>query len=489
MNTALWWIRRDLRLSDNQALDSALQQAAVVIPVFILDPALLASPYNSSKRLAFLLEGLRTLESDLRSRGSRLIVRQGDPQQELHILCMESGATAIFAEADVSPYARRRDARIQQSLPLTLTPGLTVHPPQSLHKVDGAPYTVFTPFSRFWRSRPFPPPPLPAPQRLPSVPDLVSLPVPVAPAHPADSPFPAGEAEAQRRLAAFAESSIWGYAEGRNRMDWDGASGGKIGGTSGGTSRGTSRGTSLLSPYLRFGMLSARQAAWAAQRSAESAGSAEARQGASTWLNELIWREFYITILYYFPQARRAAFRPAFRCMNWLDDAQGFAAWAEGRTGYPVVDAAMRQLQQTGWMHNRARMIAASFLCKDLLLDWRLGERHFMQHLLDGDPAANNGGWQWVAGSGTDAAPYYRIFNPSLQAQKFDPQGAYVRRWLPELAGVPAALIHTPWQMPLEVQHKAGCLIGRDYPSPIVDHAFARQRALAAYQNLSHPPS
>ncbi len=199
-------------------------------------------------------------------------------------------------------------------------------------------------------------------------------------------------------------------------------------------------------------------------------------------MNELVWREFYSAILYHFPYVRQMAFRPAMRQISWRNDPADFAAWAAGRTGYPVVDAAMRQLNTTGWMHNRARMIVASFLTKDLLVDWRWGERYFMQQLLDGDPAANNGGWQWTAGTGTDAAPYFRVFNPVLQGIKFDPQGAYVRRWTPELAAVPDEFIHTPWKMPVELQRSAGCIIGKDYPAPIVDHAAARQRVLAAYR-------
>jgi deoxyribodipyrimidine photo-lyase len=199
-------------------------------------------------------------------------------------------------------------------------------------------------------------------------------------------------------------------------------------------------------------------------------------------LNELIWREFYQSILCHFPAVLETAFKPALRNIPWRDASEDLQAWQSGLSGYPVVDAAMRQLNTTGWMHNRARMIVASFLTKDLLIDWRLGERYFMQRLLDGDPAANNGGWQWAAGTGTDAAPYFRVFNPILQGKKFDPQGVYVRRWVPELAAVPGAFIHIPWEMPAEVQRQVRCRIGKDYPAPVVDHAFARQRALAAYR-------
>jgi deoxyribodipyrimidine photo-lyase len=462
METAIWWIRRDLRLSDNQALAAALHQAEVVIPVFILDPKLLESPLVSQQRLAFLFDGLRLLDLELHSRGSKLIVRKGEPLQMLHTLLSETKAEGVFAEADISPYARERDARVMLELPLRLTPGVTVHPVDKLLKPDGSPYIIFTPFSRMWHSLSFPGKPLPVPERLYNLPDLTSSGLPDLPKYSLNTIFPAGEIEAQHRLAKFIDLFIDRYAEDRNRMD--------LGGTSG------------LSPYLHFGMLSARQAAWAAHEADELAIDTKAQQGAETWLNELIWREFYAAILYHFPYVRQTAFRPDLRNIPWRDDLDGFNAWVEGRTGYPVVDAAMRQLNTTGWMHNRARMVAASFLTKDLMIDWRQGERYFMQHLLDGDPAANNGGWQWTAGTGTDAAPYFRVFNPVLQGKKFDPQGAYVRDWVPELSRVSNAFIHTPWEMPTSIQAQVGCEIGKNYPAPIVDHAMARQRVLATYR-------
>jgi deoxyribodipyrimidine photo-lyase len=275
--------------------------------------------------------------------------------------------------------------------------------------------------------------------------------------------FPPGEREALRRLEAFTageEAPIYRYVQDRNRLDLDG--------------------TSMLSPYLRFGMLSPRQAALAARHAAENAPDIPSRKGAETWLNELIWRDFYLHILHHYPQVQRSNFR--LQGVRWVEDPQGFQAWCQGRTGYPVVDACMRQLSATGWMHNRGRMIVASFLTKDLLIDWRQGEGFFMQHLLDGDPASNNGGWQWTAGTGTDAAPYFRIFNPVLQSMKFDPEGVFIRRWLPELSRVSEDFIHEPWKMPLSAQQQAGCFIGKDYPHPIIDHAWARQRTLDAYE-------
>lgn len=462
MSTAIWWIRRDVRLGDNQALAAALSQAEVVIPVFILDPKLQNSQYTSQQRLAFLFDGLRSLDIALHEHGSTLIIRKGDPLEQLQSLYSETQAERIFAEADTSPYAKRRDAGVMRQLPLTLTPGSTAHPLENLHKPDGKPYTVFTPFGRMWRSLPFPGRPLPAPEWLSPLPPIPSQGVPEAPKYSFSEAFPAGENEAQSRLATFTDSIIHRYAQDRDRMDLEGTSG--------------------LSPYLRFGMLSARQAVWAAQEAYAHAGDSASQQSVEIWLNELIWREFYAAILFNFPYVRTTAFRPGLRNIRWRDDQEGFRAWVEGRTGYPVVDAAMRQLNSTGWMHNRARMISASFLTKDLLIDWRQGERYFMQHLLDGDPAANNGGWQWVAGTGTDAAPYFRVFNPVLQGKKFDPQGAYVRRWLPELTSVPDAFIHMPVEMPAVKQAQVGCMVGKDYPAPIVDHTMARQRVLAAYR-------
>jgi deoxyribodipyrimidine photo-lyase len=258
------------------------------------------------------------------------------------------------------------------------------------------------------------------------------------------------------------DASVFSYAELRDRLDLDSTSG--------------------LSPYLRFGMLSARQAVVAAMEAGSNESDTDARQGAETWLNELIWREFYVHILAHFPHTATTSFREGLRDIAWVDDREDAAAWQEGQTGYPVVDAAMRQLVATGWIHNRARMIVASFLVKDLLVDWRLGARYFMRQLVDGDPAANVGGWQWVSGTGTDAAPYFRVFNPVLQGRKFDPRGAFVKEWVPELSGVPEARVHAPWEMSVDEQLASGCRVGRDYPAPIVDHGRARLRALAAYQ-------
>jgi deoxyribodipyrimidine photo-lyase len=463
MKRAIWWLRRDLRLADNQALLCALDQAEEVIPVFIIDPKLLASPYIAEKRLAFMLDGLRSLNFHLQAIGGYLVLRRGDPLAELERLRVECAADAIFAEPDISPYARKRDWAIDRDLPVQWCGSPAVHPVGTVLKPDGSPYTVFTAFSRAWKARPG----LTAgwtarsPMKINMPGGISTLDIPEPPGAPSGALFQAGEDEALHRLNHFINcEGVYQYADGRNRLDL--------------------AGTSQLSPYMRFGMLSPRQAVSVVNQAIQSAPDDRSRNGAETWLNELIWREFYIHILYHFPRVRRENFRLGH--VRWENHPENFAAWCEGQTGYPVVDAAIRQLLQTGWMHNRSRMIVASFLTKDLLIDWRWGERFFMQHLIDGDPAANNGGWQWTAGTGTDAAPYFRIFNPVSQSIKHDPRGTYIRHWLPELQAVPDEYIHEPWKMPVELQRASSCVIGVDYPPPIVDHAAAKERALRAYQ-------
>jgi deoxyribodipyrimidine photo-lyase len=465
MKTAIWWIRRDLRLTDNEALTAALQNAAKVIPVFVLDPAILNSPNTGEKRLAFLFAGLHQLNSELQKRGSYLIVREGSPHTELAALMLETGAKAVFAEEDFTPFALRRDKAIAKKLPLMLLPGLTINHPDTIYKKDGTPYTVYTPFSKQWLERPFP-----SPASVFTAPEHINTPANLpthqrANAQETAVPFIPGEAEAQRRLRDFVDGEdapIYHYAEGRNMVD--------------------TQGTSQLSPYFRFGMISARQAVVAARAAFRAALDKEAQQGAQAWLNELIWREFYIHILYHFPYVMQGNFRPEFDTIPWRNDKKQFEAWQNGQTGFPIIDAAMRQLHTIGWMHNRARMIVASFLVKDLLIEWRWGERHFMQHLVDGDPAANNGGWQWTAGTGTDAAPYFRIFNPTTQGEKFDPKGDYIRHWLPELENIPDAYVHEPATMPPLEAQRLGFQLGRDYPAPIINRKLTRPLTLAAYK-------
>jgi deoxyribodipyrimidine photo-lyase len=467
MGNVIWWVRRDLRLSDNPALSGAISTSQRVIPVFIIDPKLIQSPNASEKRLGFLWAGLEQLDLGLQACGSQLIVRSGSPVEVLSRLVTENSVEAVFAEADFSPYARQRDQLVSQRLPLHLVGGCSISHPEAVLKSSGEPYVVYSPYRRAWKARNQPEDwlPHPKPARIDTPKRIKSEPIPSNPTLPTSSFFVPGESAAHERLVAFTsgvDPEIYYYAEGRNRLDLDG--------------------TAVISPYLRFGMLSARQAALAAWQALQIALDDQVRKGAEGWLHELIWREFYIAILYHFPEVLKYSFRGVYRNISWLNNAYDFEAWCHGLTGYPIVDAAMRQLITTGWMHNRGRMIVASFLVKDLLIDWRWGERWFMQHLVDGDPAANNGGWQWTAGTGTDAAPYFRIFNPILQSKKYDPQGKYIRKWIPELGPVPLKYIHTPWEMSTGLQREAGCVIGDDYPAPIIEHSFARQRAIHAYK-------
>jgi deoxyribodipyrimidine photo-lyase len=439
-----------LRLQDNLTLQKAVEHGPI-LPVFILDRQLLSKA--PVRKRDFLFNSLYSLDADLRSRGSYLVFRKGSPIEILSALLCEIGAEAIYAEEDFTPYALQRDKTIATQLPIDYVQGQIVHHPQRIHKADGTPYTVYTPFSKTWKNI-FPDDliPISAPNKIPTIRGVKSESLPQ---HPQDSNFPSGEAEALDRLQYFLDNGVYTYAKKRNRLDLDG--------------------TSFLSPYIHFGLLGLRTAASCAHQAVLAAPEKSSRESAQTWLNELIWREFYIHILYHFPEVHKRSFRPKYDRIRWQNDLDDFSAWKEGKTGYPVVDAAMRQMLATGWMHNRARMIVASFLVKDLLIDWRWGENWFMQNLLDGDLAANNGGWQWTAGTGTDAAPYFRIFNPILQSKKFDPKGDYIRKWVPELAHLDSKIIHAPWEKNVEVP---------GYPAPIVDHKFARERTMAAYREV-----
>lgn len=468
MTVVIHWFRRDLRLGDNTALNAALAMGAPVIPVFIFDPALLQGERFGVPRLKFLIKGLAALDAELKRRGSGLVVRRGDPLAVLPALLTETNAHAITFNRDVTPYAYKRDTAILKALPAHSFDDVLMHAPRELLKDDGKPYTVYTPFRKRWES-------LPKADAMPlERPNFHTLDGIDAPPMPTLSDLgysetidvpDAGEAAALSRLERFIADAIYHYADTRNRL------------TAYPFGDPRSDGTSALSPYLRLGMLSPRQAYHAAARLLEddAALSANERRSIQAWISELAWRDFYNHILYHFPRVLYQSFKPEYDRLPYRDSDADFERWAAGMTGYPVVDAAMRQMHQIGWMHNRARMIVASFLTKDLFIHWRRGEMHFMQHLIDGDPAANNGGWQWAAGTGTDAQPYFRIFNPISQSQQYNPEGDYIRAFVPELRDVPAAYIHAPWTSPDPP---------KDYPPPMVDHAAARQRTLAAFQQV-----
>ncbi|MEO6207451.1 MAG: deoxyribodipyrimidine photo-lyase [Candidatus Limnocylindrales bacterium] len=465
------WFRRDLRLHDHPALLAACADSDEVVPLYILDPTLINGRFASPNRTWFLLESVRALRLGLRELGSDLVVRVGDPREIVVATALATGADAVYLSRDHAPFGRARDAAVAATL---ASAGIAWHPrrgglvqePDEVRTGEGGSFTVYSPFRRAWevlerravRGVPDHIPALPAGMGSGPIPSQADLGAGAGPGPTADAnqlPKP-GEPAARRRLERWVSDGIQGYASQRDRMDLVG-------------------GTSRLSADLHLGLLSPTEVVESAQHSGTG-------DGQRRYANELVWREFYAHVLFHRPSVRTRAFREEYESIPWSDDDAALAAWQHGRTGYPIVDAGMRQLTVTGWMHNRARMITASFLTKDLLIDWRRGESHFMRHLVDGDVASNNGGWQWSASTGTDPQPYFRIFNPILQGKRFDPDGDYVRRWVPELARVRTGRIHAPWEMSDAEQAEAGCRIGLDYPAPIVDHGEARARALAVYE-------
>lgn len=456
----LHWFRGDLRLRDNTALADAAASADRIAFLFVLDERLLRSERVGEPRLRFLRGCLAALAAALEKRGHQLVLRRGDPRREVAAFAEQLGVARVTWNRDTTPYARRRDAAVRAALARLRidaheSKDRVVFEGAELRTQAGRAYQVFTPFRNAWLARLREAAPAQAgPLRLPP-PIGASAATAGLAALPADdgageSPA-AGEAAAQRRLAHFAGGAIGDYAEARDVPSLDG--------------------TSRLSHHLRFGTLSPRACVAAAREAALA--EPRLRAGAAKWIDELVWREFYAAILEEHPHVLARSFRPEYDGLAWNEDESGFAAWCAGRTGYPLVDAGMRQLAQTGWMHNRARMVAASFLVKDLLIDWRRGERWFLKRLVDGDPASNNGGWQWCASTGTDAQPYFRIFSPTSQGERFDPSGAYVRRWIPELRDVPGRFIHTPSEAPSPP---------REYPAPIVSHSQRRILALARFE-------
>jgi deoxyribodipyrimidine photo-lyase len=444
----IWWARRDLRLGDNPAL-SAAAAAGEVVAAFVIDPALW-EPAGGPRR-AFLAGALGALDRDC---GGRLVVRRGHPGTELLRLVEETGAAAVYAAADFGPYGRRRDHQVAAALgdraELRLVGSPYAVEPGTVRTQSGGPYRVFTPFSRAWLAHGWERP-LPRPARISWVDGVVGVGLPDAPGMKPSWPEP-GEAAALARLEAFLRDDADDYATDRDDP-------------------GADR-TSRLSAHLKWGCVHPRTLL--ARLDARRAGH-------RAWRTELCWREFYADVLWEHPESARRSLQPQLAGIR-VDSGpvadQRFAAWCQGRTGYPIVDAGMRQLQSEGWMHNRVRMIVASFLVKDLHLDWTRGARWFLDRLVDGDLASNNHGWQWVAGTGTDAAPYYRVFNPVAQGRRFDPAGVYVRRWVPEVRSLPDRYVHCPWEAP---ERPLGL---DDYPDPIVDHAAERAEALARYAEV-----
>ena len=444
--TALLWLRRDLRVHDHPALAAARRDAGALVPVFCFDDRLLHGRHASGPRTQFLLECLADLDESLRERGSRLVVRRGPPERELPALARQTGATAVHLSADVGPFARARDARVASALAgvgvaVREHPGVfAVDDLSAIRTTAGGAYTVFTPFHRTWtrmprRKR------RGAPRSLP--------------------PFPQGVVPGT--LPTLTDLGL------RQEIEDPRCRGGERAGRT-----AMRDGSSPLSPYLHLGCISPRELE---HRLPDTGSGAAIRR-------QLCWRDFFAHVLLHHPHNARSEHQARYRgTIRWSRARKRFDAWCEGRTGYPLVDAGMRQLKREGWMDNRARLVVGSFLTKDLGIDWRWGERWFMRLLLDGDEASNNGNWQWIASVGVDPQPAFRrIYNPVLQQQRFDPDGRYVRAYLPELARVPDSYLAEPWRMPPEEQQRAGCRIGQDYPAPIVDHKAARLAALDRYR-------
>lgn len=444
------WFRRDLRLGDHPALLAARGEADEVLGLFVLDDALWGP--SGPNRRAFLAAALRDLSERM---NGRLVVVHGDPVTEVPRVARAVQATGVHVSADYGPYGAQRDERIAKALetvdvPFVRTGSPYAVAPGRVTKDDGTPFKVFTPFSKRWIAHGWR-----APATTPRSVSWASFDgrTHAVPEVDPDAALPAAtEAAAKKRWKQFLDSSDGGvqhYATLRNDLAGDR--------------------TSRMSPYLKWGLVHPRTLL----------ADLPSGQGAHTYRNELCWREFYADVLWHAPSSARSNWNDSYDAMRWdtgRDADARFAAWAAGRTGYPVIDAAMRQLLAEGWMHNRARMLVASFLVKDLHVDWRRGARHFMQHLVDGDLASNQHGWQWTAGSGTDASPFFRVFNPVGQGRKFDQDGDYVRRYVPELRAVAGASVHEPWTLP------GGVPPG--YPEPIVDHAEERQDALERYQAM-----
>jgi deoxyribodipyrimidine photo-lyase len=478
MRTTLVWFRRDLRLADNPALSRALAIAERIVPVYIHAPEELDPWRPGAASDWWLHHSLSSLDGSLRALGSRLVVRRGRSLEALRALATETGATQVVWNRLYEPATVARDAGIKQALRsdglrVESCNGSLLFEPWEVKKTDGSPYKVFTPFWKACLGAGLPSDPQPLPTDMPADPgsvqslnldDLGLLPRSHWDTGLAES-WEVGEGAAGRSLARFAEAGARSYADDRNRPDL--------------------RGTSRLSPHLHFGEISPRQVVARVAERVAPARSDEAGKGAAVFLSEIGWREFAHHLLYHFPHTAEAPMDARFKDFPWAEayDTE-LTAWQAGRTGIPIVDAGMRELWHTGWMHNRVRMIVASLLTKNLLVPWQVGVRWFWDTLVDADLAANTLGWQWTAGCGADAAPYFRIFNPVLQGQKFDPEGRYVRTWVPEIASLPNKYLHRPWEASPAALREAGIGLGESYPRPIVGLKESRERALARFQRI-----
>jgi len=471
-DAALMWFRRDLRSEDNAALYAALKGSRRVYCVFVYDTEILdALPTRADRRVEFICQSVTALGLALDAAGGQLITLHGPARTEIPRLAAELDVQAVYANHDYEPQAVARDQAVAKALQAQGLAFLTrkdqvIFEKDEVMTLGGTPFSVFTPYKNAWLKKlePFFVKAYPVERyakhfaKAPGYkPPLTLNEIGFAPTDLQALGISGGSAAAEKLLADFRPR----MARYRDSRDFP-----------------SKKGPSYLSVHLRFGTISIRALA----RASWPGAGGQDGEGPATWLSELVWRDFYFMILHHHPHVVSRAFKPAYDAIQWPNDEALFAAWCGGRTGYPIVDAAMRQLNQTGYMHNRLRMIAASFLVKDLHVDWRWGEKYFADRLNDFDLAANNGGWQWAASTGCDAQPYFRIFNPVSQSERFDADGAFIRRYVPELAGCDKRAIHAPWQMTLLEQQGAGVIIGKDYPAPVVDHAAARLKALDMFK-------
>jgi deoxyribodipyrimidine photo-lyase len=471
MSTNIVWLRNDLRLADHPAL-AAAHEAGAFLPVFVLDEEA-AGRWRIGGASRWWLHGsLKALAEDFRKRGAMLTLKRGEARQIIPALARELGAASVFASRSHEPWLRAMDRDIAEALK---TQGIAFHRyrsslmfgPEEITTNSGGAYGVYAPFSRACFDKFAPRPPIPAPDRFEKAPKLESDRLDdwnLLPKHPdwaggLRETWTPGEAGGQRQLAEFVKASLHDYDTGRNAPG--------------------AHNTSMLSPYLHWGELAIDTVWQAADGSERQPGN-----GVVTFLKELIWHEFSAYLLWHHPDFPDQPLRRQFAAMPWREAPAELRAWQRGMTGIPMVDAGMRQLWQIGWMHNRVRMVTASFLIKHLLLPWQEGEAWFWDTLVDADLAANSVSWQWVAGCGADAAPYFRIFNPVLQGEKFDPKGEYVRAYVPELAALPDKYIHAPWKAPARMLKQAGITLGETYPHPIVDLNEGRNRAMAALSTV-----
>jgi deoxyribodipyrimidine photo-lyase len=458
--TIIHWFRRDLRLQDHPSLARAAESNFPLVPVYILSDWHETHQWTGPNRQQFLCESLAELAENLASRGSKLIIRRGDAVHELRRLVKESHAVAIHFQADPDPFGKSQEQAVGEmcaelGIPCHAHAGVAMHGPHEVLTQGGTPYRVFTPFCRNWMDRPKPSPEISKIHFIPT-PPLRSLALPTVQSWGLEKPFATlltgGEAAAKNRLATAIAEKITHYDARRDLPAADG--------------------TSRLSQDLRWGLLSIRTV-FAAAMTARSKANTTGKKGIDTFLKELAWREFYFSILHHFPNVLDEEFNPVWRGLPWDEPGERLELWKQGRTGFPIVDAGMRELSGSGFMQNRVRMITAMFLTKDLHIDWKLGESWFMQNLVDGEIASNNGGWQWSAGTGADAAPYFRIQNPWSQTARYDANGLYIKRWVPELIGVSPRLFQGP--------PAAGKSLATGYPLPCVDHKTERERTLKIF--------